>query len=168
MKTEETKSISRFFSKKGVTCERETNPQVKRECEDPVITNQGKSVKEETETQESAGDHFREKISEDSNDDVSVVACGGERNFQVKRDYKEFSADAKPKISEDSKDDGFVVACGGERNLQVKRDYEEFSANAKPPDRKTDMPSTSPKKKKGGARGAGEKQATLFSYFGKG
>lgn len=132
LKTEETKPISSFFPKKGVTCERETNPQVKKECEDPITTNQGKSVKETLETQESTGGHFPEKISEDSKDDVSAVACEGERNFQAKRDYEKFSADAKP------------------------------------PDRKTDMPSTSSKKKKGSARGAGDKQATLFSYFGKG
>ncbi|XWS76010.1 hypothetical protein CRYUN_Cryun01aG0140900 [Craigia yunnanensis] len=50
------------------------------------------------------------------------------------------------------------------RKSQTKRDYEEFFADKKP---SKDEIEISPARKKGNIKGGGDKQPTLFSYFGK-
>ncbi|TYI19746.1 hypothetical protein ES332_A07G186300v1 [Gossypium tomentosum] len=64
----------------------------------------------------------------------------------------------------DSKSNVPVPSLGDVGKSQVKRDYEELLADTKP---SKDKIETSPARKKGNIKGGGDKQPTLFSYFGK-
>ncbi|XP_040952487.1 abasic site processing protein YoqW isoform X2 [Gossypium hirsutum] len=57
-----------------------------------------------------------------------------------------------------------VPSLGDVGKGQVKRDYDELLADTKP---SKDEIETSPARKKGNIKGGGDKQPTLFSYFGK-
>ncbi|MBA0875401.1 hypothetical protein Goshw_012419 [Gossypium schwendimanii] len=57
-----------------------------------------------------------------------------------------------------------VPSLGDVGKSQAKRDYEELLADTKP---SKDEIETSPARKKGNIKGGGDKQPTLFSYFGK-
>ncbi|XP_012466069.1 uncharacterized protein LOC105784693 isoform X1 [Gossypium raimondii] len=57
-----------------------------------------------------------------------------------------------------------VPSLGDVGKSQVKRDSDEFLADTKP---SKDEIETSPARKKGNIKGGGDKQPTLFSYFGK-
>ncbi|KAL1091774.1 hypothetical protein V6Z11_D07G180500 [Gossypium hirsutum] len=57
-----------------------------------------------------------------------------------------------------------VPSLGDVGKSQVKRDYDELLADTKP---SKDEIETSPARKKGNIKGGGDKQPTLFSYFGK-
>ncbi|MBA0752850.1 hypothetical protein Gogos_005580 [Gossypium gossypioides] len=64
----------------------------------------------------------------------------------------------------DSKSNVPVPSLGDVGKSQAKRDYEELLADTKP---SKDEIETSPARKKGNIKGGGDKQPTLFSYFGK-
>ncbi|GJT27033.1 embryonic stem cell-specific 5-hydroxymethylcytosine-binding protein [Tanacetum coccineum] len=69
------------------------------------------------------------------------------------------------KVSDESKS---TVTTVGLSTLPLKREYNEFSSDIKPSLDEADKQYSSPAKKKGNIKGAGDKQKTLFSYFGKG
>lgn len=69
------------------------------------------------------------------------------------------------KISDESKS---MVTTVGPDTLPLKREYNEFSSDIKPSPDEADKQYSSPAKKKGNIKSAGDKQKTLFSYFGKG
>ncbi|KAA8550550.1 hypothetical protein F0562_002234 [Nyssa sinensis] len=153
LKTEK-KLISKFFSKKGIDDVKDLNPQVGRTCEELIKSSQLKNLKEEPETQNSP-EHttsasqlkkLKEDLeSQDSKEHPSFTEKGND--------------DSKPKVS--------TLAHVGAANSQTKWDHEEFSADTKPSTDEADRLSTSPVRKKGKHGGAGDKQPTLFSYFGK-
>lgn len=68
------------------------------------------------------------------------------------------------KEDHDSKSNVSVPSLGNVGKSQAKRDYEELLADTKP---SKDEIETSPARKKGNIKGGGNKQPTLFSYFGK-
>ncbi|GMP90226.1 hypothetical protein CsSME_00041448 [Camellia sinensis var. sinensis] len=72
---------------------------------------------------------------------------------------EESSDGSKPNVS--------TLSDKAAANLPIKREYEEFSADMKPCIGETNKPQISPPKKKGNLGAAGDKQPTLFSYFGK-
>ncbi|XWS31202.1 hypothetical protein CRYUN_Cryun23aG0057400 [Craigia yunnanensis] len=67
------------------------------------------------------------------------------------------------KEDHDSKSNVPVPSLGDVGKSQKKRDYEEF-LDEKKPSKEIEI---SPAKKKGNIKGGGDKQPTLFSYFGK-
>ncbi|KAL2488239.1 hypothetical protein Fot_41531 [Forsythia ovata] len=92
VKTEETRSISQFFSK-GVNHGPEPkleNPSIKNE---PIEINQQKGTKEVPETQD---DSITNKDDYDIKPDVASVSVEGTGDIPGKRIYEELSADAKP------------------------------------------------------------------------
>ncbi|KAL6967945.1 hypothetical protein U1Q18_033748 [Sarracenia purpurea var. burkii] len=131
LKVEDTKPISKFFSK-GISGEQELN--LGSMHGQNIKTNQPKSLKEETETQDSPDHPF-------TTDEGNV--------------------ESKPNV--------FPTSSEAASKPPIKRDYEEFSADAKPSGGKADEPQATTRRKKGsfGAIGAGDKQPTLLSYFGK-
>ncbi|PSR86309.1 Embryonic stem cell-specific 5-hydroxymethylcytosine-binding protein [Actinidia chinensis var. chinensis] len=131
LKMEETKPISKFFSKKGLNSGQGSS--LGSSDKEVVKTNQPKSLKEEP------------PETEDSVDHPSVV--------------DKPNNESKPNVS--------THCCEGVANLPIKRDYEDISADTKPSIGKGDKPRTSPLRKKGNLGAAGDKQPTLFSYFGK-
>ncbi|XVF32079.1 hypothetical protein REPUB_Repub17cG0051000 [Reevesia pubescens] len=124
LKTQEKNSISKFFSKREVKKEQESNME-KSLCDESVKTI---LLKEEPKSTDNEGIPSTDKGDHDSKSNVPVPSLRDVEKSQTKRDYEEFLADIKP-----SKDDI----------------------------------ETSPARKKGNIKGSGDKQPTLFSYFGK-
>lgn len=61
-----------------------------------------------------------------------------------------------------------VSTSVGPDTSHLKREYADFSSDIKPSVNEDEKHYTSPAKKKGNVKGSGDKQKTLFSYFGKG
>lgn len=95
MKTEETKPISQFFSKKGVDSEQ--GSKLGSMHGDLIKNNQPKSLKEEPQTQDSL-DHpsVTDEGNDESKPNISTLTNEGAGNLPIKRNYEELSADTKP------------------------------------------------------------------------
>ncbi|KAG5514867.1 hypothetical protein RHGRI_036048 [Rhododendron griersonianum] len=95
LKTEETKPISQFFSKKGVDSEQ--GSKLGSMHGDLIKNNQPKSLKEEPQTQDSL-DHpsVTDEGNDESKPNISTLTNEGAGNLPIKRNYEELSADAKP------------------------------------------------------------------------
>ena len=61
----------------------------------------------------------------------------------------------------------FVHSQDGPTKCQLKRDYEEFNADSEKNTDETSKLCSTPARKKGNLKDCGDKQPTLFSYFGK-
>ncbi|GKC29647.1 ribonuclease H-like domain-containing protein [Tanacetum coccineum] len=68
------------------------------------------------------------------------------------------------KVSDESKSTVTTVRLG---TSPLKREYNEFSSDIKPSLDEAGKQYSGPAKKKGNIKGVGDKQKTLFSYFGK-
>lgn len=134
------KPISSFFSKKGVSSD-ESKPQSASKYVEPIQPTLQATVKEE-------------------------MATHGNMECQTfsDRNNKDFTDESV----EDSKSNVSMPSGEGATYSQPKRDYEEFSAQEKSFSDITDKPQSTPARKKGNLGRAGDKQPTLFSYFGKG
>lgn len=97
---------------------------------------------------------------------TQVTTLKEEPETQGNADYQSFT----DKSNKDTKSNVSMLTCEGATHFQSKRDYEKFSAEEKPSLSfvVTDKPQATPVRKKGNLGGAGDKQRTLFSYFGKG
>lgn len=95
---------------------------------------------------------------------TQVITLKEEPETQGTVDYQSFT----DKSNKDSKSNVSMLTCEGATHFQSKRDYEKFSAEEKPSYDVTDKPHATPVRKKGNLGGAGDKQKTLLSYFGKG
>ncbi|XP_059626266.1 uncharacterized protein LOC132269191 isoform X2 [Cornus florida] len=147
LKIEKKNSISKFFSKKEIDDEKVLKPQVGSANEEHNRTSQLKSLKEEPETRDMAG-----KPSSTS----PLISLKKEPETQHNTDYP--SSTGECNYNSEPKTAG---------NPQIKRDLEELSADTKASIDDTKKLCTSPVRKKGNFGGAGDKQPTLFSYFGK-
>ncbi|XP_058196651.1 uncharacterized protein LOC131312726 [Rhododendron vialii] len=95
LKTEETKPISQFFSKKGVDSEQGSN--LGSMHGDLIKNNQPKSLKEEPQTQDRLDHPFvTDEGNDESKPNISTLTNEGAGNLPIKRDYKELSANTKP------------------------------------------------------------------------
>lgn len=179
LKATETRSISQFFSKKGEKDLKEQKPHIKAE-EESLNTDQAESLKQEPES-----DHVGDQRSPDK---PEVFASAGTTDIKVEQDFDESGckqsltgqtgnppgkvgsvasdkAKGLKEESEDIKPNVSVLPQEGSGDSGTKRDYEELSGNARPLAKGANK-HVSPSQKK--AKGAGDKQPTLFSFFGKG
>ncbi|XP_019223406.1 PREDICTED: uncharacterized protein LOC109205179 [Nicotiana attenuata] len=173
LKATETRSISQFFSKKGEKDLKEQKPHIKAE-EESLNTDQTESLKQEPES-----DHVGDQRSPGK---PEVFASAGTTDIKVEQDFDEsgskqsltgqtgnppgkvgsVASDKVKSLKEESED---IKTQEGSGDSGTKRDYEELSGNARPLAKGANK-HVSPSQKK--AKGAGDKQPTLFSFFGKG
>lgn len=176
LKANETRSISQFFSKKGDRDRQGQKSHTKVAEEEILTTDRTESLKQEPEsdhvghlcspvrpesfTSTRATDIKVEQAYDESGSKLSLTGQTGNPPEEVGslasdnvKSLKEESQDIKPNV--------FAPPQEGSGDPKTKRDYEELSGNAKLLAKGLNKP-----KKK--AKGAGDKQQTLFSYFGKG
>lgn len=152
LKANETRSISQFFSKKGDKDQQGQKSHTKVVEEEILNIDQTESLKQEPES-DHAG-HLCSPVRPESF--TSTRATG----IKVEQDYDE--SGSKQSLTGQTGNPPEKEESG---DLKTKRDYEELSGNAVPLAKGVNK-HVSPSKKK--AKGAGDKQPTLFSYFGKG
>lgn len=181
LKTNETRSISQFFSKKGDKNQQGQKSHNKVAEEEILNADQTESLKQEPEsdhvghlcspvqpesfTSTTATDIKVEQDFDESGSKQSLTGqtgnppekVGTHASDNVKSLKEEESEDIKPKdISPPQEESG---------DSETKRYYEELSGDAMPLPKAVNT-HIRPSKKK--AKGADDKQPTLFSYFGKG
>ncbi|KAK3004664.1 hypothetical protein RJ639_018281 [Escallonia herrerae] len=97
LKTDDTKPISSFFSKREIKSEEESDSETRNSRKQQSRTSQPKSLKDEPETQHNTGQQsFEEKCRDDPKPNNSVPTQAGGTDFYIKREYEELSADSKP------------------------------------------------------------------------
>ncbi|XP_039046264.1 abasic site processing protein YoqW-like isoform X2 [Hibiscus syriacus] len=109
------------------------------------------------------------KKEQESNMDWSLCNESVEANLlnNLKKEPKSTEDELPSSTDEgnhDSKSNVPTLSFGDVGKIQTKRDYEEFSADTKPSKEEIEV---SPARKKGNIKSGGDKQPTLFSYFGK-
>ncbi|XP_015892568.3 uncharacterized protein LOC107426796 isoform X2 [Ziziphus jujuba] len=138
LKTEGSNLLSKFFSPKGIKKESELKSEKESTSDISVKSDLPKSLKEEPK---------EEPEPRESNEGQSSLTENEEQDFKS----------SEPTLPKDD-----AGKC------QTKRAYEELSADSELATDETEKLITSPAKKKGNLKSAGDnKQPTLFSYFGK-
>lgn len=179
LKTNETRSISHFFSKKGDKDQPGQKAHIKVAEQEILNTDQTESLKQEPES-----DHVRHLCSPVRTQSFTSTMA---TDIKVEPDYDEsgskesltgqtgnppekvgtLASDNVRKLKEESEDiktNVFAPPHEESGDSMTKRYYEELSGNSVP--LKGVNTHLRPSKKK--AKGADDKQPTLFSYFGKG
>ncbi|KAL6209030.1 hypothetical protein ACLB2K_019973 [Fragaria x ananassa] len=105
LKTDSTKSITKFFSTMG-TKKEEINPKDAGLHDSSVKTEFPESVNEEPETKEERVKPSSTVKCEDSKGSFSTLSQEDASKAQTKRDYEEFLADSKPVLNESDKKSG--------------------------------------------------------------
>ncbi|XP_060180344.1 uncharacterized protein LOC132610101 isoform X2 [Lycium barbarum] len=180
LKTNETRSISQFFSKKGDRDQQEQKSHIKVSEEEPLNTAQTENLKQESES-EHAGhlcstdkpEGFTStrttdiKVEQDYDESGSKQSLTGPTGNPPEKVGSPASDNVKSlkEESEDIKPNVHVPPQEGSGDAKTKRDYDELSGNATPHAKAVNKHLSSSKKR---AKGADDKQPTLFSYFGKG
>lgn len=181
LKANETRSIAQFFSKKGDKDELGQKSHIKVAEEEILNTDQTESLKQEPESDHVG--HLCSPVRPESFTSTRVT------DIKVEQDYDESGSkqsstwqtgNPPEKVgilandnvksleeveTEDIKPNVFALPWEESGDSKTKRDYEEFSGNVMRLAKRVNK-HLSPSKKK--AKGAGDKQPTLFSYFGKG
>ncbi|KAK4374824.1 hypothetical protein RND71_005501 [Anisodus tanguticus] len=180
LKANETRSISQFFSKKGDRDPQEQKSHIKVAEEEPLNADQTQSLKPEPES-----DHVGHlcspdkpegftstrttdiKHEQDYDESASKQSLTGQTGRQPEKVGSLASDNVKSlkEEAEDSKPNVFAPPQEESGDSKTKRDYKELSGNSMPLAKGVNKHVSSSKKK---AKGAGDKQPTLFSYFGKG
>ncbi|PIN05795.1 hypothetical protein CDL12_21656 [Handroanthus impetiginosus] len=179
VKKEETKSISQFFSKKGVQAPQEPNLEKTPIKEEPIESSEAKSVKEEPGNEPIMNEPVENSLQKSEKEEP--VSESTLENTRMKDEPLETSQQKNVKEEPESQEDNpqsitkkedshntsdiSSISPEGTPKIKEKRDYEEFSAHAKPVAQETERKHTSPVRKRG--KGGNDKQPTLFSYFGK-
>ncbi|KAM3326039.1 abasic site processing protein YoqW [Capsicum chacoense] len=180
LKANETRSITQFFSKKGDKDEQGQKSHIKVEEEEILNTDETESLKQEPES-----DHVGHLCSPVRPESFTSTRA---TDIKVEQDYDESGSKqsstwqtgnplekvgilANDNVksleeveTEDIKPNVFALPWEESGDSKTKRDY-EFSGNVMRLAKRVNK-HLSPSKKK--AKGAGDKQPTLFSYFGKG
>ncbi|GMI73479.1 hypothetical protein like AT2G26470 [Hibiscus trionum] len=109
------------------------------------------------------------KKEQESNMDQSLCSESVKTNSpkNVKKEPKSTDDElpsSTDKVYHDSKSNVPAPSFGDVEKSQTKREYEEFLAGTKPSKEEIEV---SPARKKGNIKSGGDKQPTLFSYFGK-
>lgn len=166
LKTEGKNPISNFFSKKESKKERESKTEEKSSFEESVKTNLPKGMKGEPikEIKKESASGLEEKYSSDTTAQTNLPKSVKEEPVTAD-DIRTQSLVEKG--DPDTKSLASVLSDEDTKKRLQKRDYEEFLADSKPATDGNDKLGTSPLKKKGNVKDAGEKQPTLFSYFSK-
>ncbi|KAM3326038.1 hypothetical protein P3S67_001164 [Capsicum chacoense] len=181
LKANETRSIAQFFSKKGDKDEQGQKSHIKVAEEEILNTDQTQSLKQEPES-----DHVGHLCSPVRPESFTSTRA---TDIKVEQDYDESGSkqsstwqtgNPPEKVgilandnvksleeveTEDIKPNVFALPWEESGDSKTKRDYEEFSGNVIRLAKRVNK-HLSPSKKK--AKGGGDKQPTLFSYFGKG
>lgn len=162
LESAENKSISQFFSPKGHQVSHD-NKSATKSCAD---INQPNEVKEESDTHDSTA-YLSIRNTDEYGLKPSTAAMSFEKDtgVSVKQEYEGLAGD-----SADSKD-GTIKPLAStvtkKRGIAGYKTWMENEIEAKKLlAEKIHKPGSSPARKK--ATGAGDKQTTLFSYFGKG
>ncbi|KAM3731354.1 hypothetical protein ACB098_12G157000 [Castanea mollissima] len=189
LRIEGSNPITKFFSTKATKKEESSNLEEKNSCAESFKTDPPKRFKKEPETQDNtAFSSFTEKGDQDarSNPISKFFSTKGIKEEESNLEEKKSSAASfmtdPPKTNSfkkepdtvDSKAVSFFTGKGdqdstssvvhsqdGPAKCQLKRDYEEFNAD------ETSKLCSTPARKKGNPKDCGDKQPTLFSYFGK-
>uniref|UniRef100_A0A2N9H4Q1 Embryonic stem cell-specific 5-hydroxymethylcytosine-binding protein n=1 Tax=Fagus sylvatica TaxID=28930 RepID=A0A2N9H4Q1_FAGSY len=194
LKIEGSNPITKFFSTKAIKKEESSNLEEKNSCAQSIKTDPPKSFKKELETEDNtAFSPFTEKGDQDarSNPISRFFSAEGikeeqESNFEEKNSSAESFKTHPPKSfkkepdTEDNKALLFFTGKGeqdstssvvhsqdGPAKCQLKRDYDELKGDSEQTTNETDKLCSTPARKKGNLKGGGDKQPTLFSYFGK-
>ncbi|KAI3461810.1 hypothetical protein Pfo_018473 [Paulownia fortunei] len=157
VKTEETKSISQFFSKKEVRAQEEPKLEETPIKEEHAEASEPKSVKEEPESQSTLENTIMKDEPVENSQQKSV-----KEEPQGQDDYHQFIT---KKDDSDNTSDISSISPIGATNIIEKRDHAEVSAHAKPFAKETERQHISPVRKR--SKGTNDKQPTLFSYFGR-
>ncbi|KAM3382520.1 abasic site processing protein YoqW [Capsicum galapagoense] len=181
LKANETRTIAQYFSKKGDKDEQGQKSHIKVAEEEILSTDQTESLKHEPES-----DHVGhlcspvrlESFTSTRATDIKVEQDYDESGSKQSSTWQTGNPPEKVGIlandnvksleeveTEDIKPNVFALPWEESGDSKTKRDYEEFSGNVMRLAKRVNK-HLSPSKKK--AKGAGDKQPTLFSYFGKG
>ncbi|XP_027160622.1 embryonic stem cell-specific 5-hydroxymethylcytosine-binding protein [Coffea eugenioides] len=159
LKRDESKTISQFFSKKGA------NSQADSKTENRTIKGEPMGLQEESEADDLTNhQHVTKSAENDSKPDFSNLSRDEALHIPVKREYEVCSSDTKHTDDESEKLHESPVTKkvrGASEETMVK--LEEQTQKTSPT--KTHKPGASSVRKK--ASSSGDKQPTLFSYFGK-
>ncbi|CAK9140871.1 unnamed protein product [Ilex paraguariensis] len=161
LKAEETNTISKFFSKKGIKSEQQSY--VKNTHDAHIKTSQLKSLKEEPETP-GCTDKPKRLEEPETQDSTGKPKRLKEEPETEEGIYHQSFQSLPVEDKDDSKPNVSALWREGTTDFQSKRGYEEFLADTKLSTNETAKLSASPMRKK---EKAGDKQPTLFSYFGK-
>ncbi|XP_023891332.1 uncharacterized protein LOC112003380 isoform X1 [Quercus suber] len=195
LKIEGSNPITKFFSTKATKKEESSNLEEKNSCAESFKTDPPKRFKKEPETQDNtAFSSFTEKGDQDarSNPISKFFSTKGIKEEESNLEEKKSSAESfmtdppitnsfkKEPDTEDSKALSFFTGKGDQDSTssvvhsqdrpakcQLKRDYEEFNAVSEKNIDETSKLCSTPARKKGNPKDCGDKQPTLFSYFGK-
>ncbi|XP_050204244.1 uncharacterized protein LOC126654434 isoform X2 [Mercurialis annua] len=148
LKTEDKNTISKFFSRKDVKREQESNPQ-ESTSDKSVKMDLPQSVKEENENEEK----FAIPSSTQLVSNVPTVPCEDETKCQIP------DHDVKSNVS--------TIPHEDDTTSQIKRHHEEVMADVEVNTDENIKLKQSPVKKKANLNGGGDKQPTLLSYFSK-
>lgn len=103
MKKEEKSTISKFFSRKEIKEEQESNPEENKSDKSVMLALQ-KCVKEELESEDKLEiPSLTKLVGHDLKSSVSTLPYEGETKCRTKRDYEELLADSKPSEDENDK-----------------------------------------------------------------
>ncbi|KAK4731672.1 hypothetical protein R3W88_024660 [Solanum pinnatisectum] len=180
LKTNETRSISQFFSKKGDKDQQGQKSHIKVAEEEILNTDQTESLKQEPEsdhvghlcspvqsesfTSTMATDIKVEQDFDESGSKQSLTGQTGNPPEKVGTHASDNVKSLKEEESEDIKPKVFSPPQEERGDSKTKRYYEELSGDAMSLPKGVNT-HVRPSKKK--AKGADDKQPTLFSYFGK-
>ncbi|KAJ4729068.1 Embryonic stem cell-specific 5-hydroxymethylcytosine-binding protein [Melia azedarach] len=168
VKTEGNNPISNFFLKKDVKREQALNITEERSSfNESVKTNWPEDMKEEPEPMKEIKEEessVGEKWPSDKTD-RTILPKGVKEEPGTADDIRSQSSEEKG--DHDAKSITSILPNEKTTKQLHKRDYEEFLADSNPATDKTDKLGTSPLKRKGNLKDAGDKQPTLFSYFSK-
>lgn len=166
LKTEGKNPISNLFFKKQIKKERESKTEDKSSFDESVETNLPKRMKGEPikEIKEEPVSGLEEKYSSDTTAQTNLPKSVKDEPVTAD-DIRTQSLVEKG--DPDTKSIASVLSDEDTKKRLQKRDYEEFLADSKPAIDGNDKLGTSPLKRKGNVKDAGEKQPTLFSYFSK-
>ncbi|GMY33730.1 abasic site processing protein HMCES [Fagus crenata] len=194
LKIEGSNPITKFFSTKAIKKEESSYLEEENSCAQSIKTDPPKSFKKELETEDNtAFSPFTKKGDQDarSNPISRFFSAEGikeeqESNFEEKNSSAESFKTHPPKSfkkepdTEDNKALLFFTGKGeqdstssvvhsqdGPAKCQLKRDYDELKGDSEQTTNETDKLCSTPARKKGNLKGGGDKQPTLFSYFGK-
>lgn len=156
MKTEETKSISQFFSRKEARAPQ--GPKLETTIkEEPVEANEPTSVKEEGEAQST---HEKSGMKDELIENSKQIDVKVEQGSQ-----DEYHKSVTEKHNTDNEYEVCSLSPKETANKTEKRGYENSSTLGKPLAKETEKKHISPVAKR--SKGVDDKQPTLFSYFGR-